>query len=500
MPGNRITDQQVATYMDNRNDQKTQAFSARDAGISKRSGHDIEHGKRMIKKERTHRTRPDEFAEVFDKVIVPLLKKGVKGAPFLLKHLQKLYPGQFLASKLRTLRRRIREWKILHGVSKEVIFLQEHEPGRLAVCDFTHPKEIKVTINGEPYKHKFFHLRLAYSGFSYVQVFGGSGESFEKFADGLNSSLLFIGGLPQVLRTDSLSAAFKNLHKKAKEDLTERFKALIEHYGIEPTRINLGKSHENGSVESPHGHFKRTLKNSLIVRGSNDFASIEDYQSFVTEVVNDRNQDLTKELFKVERLTLKPLPKTVGLAYSEATAVVASTSTIEVRRVTYSVPSNLIGQRLQVRIYANRLEGYLGRNHVVTLPRKIAQKKKRARSINYKHVIGSLIKKPGAFRGCKYRDDLLPDDQYRHIWHYVDKTMERSVASKFMVGLLHLAATQDCEQELAVTVIDLITNNRELSLKKLQDKFTPKNEPIPTIDVSQHTPSSYNSLIEGTVL
>ncbi len=496
MPGKRITDQQVAIYMNNRNAKKTQKLSAARAGISKRSGHDIEHGKRVIKKERTYRTRLNKFTEVFEPVIVPLLKKGVDSVPFLLRHLQQKFPGQFSSNKLRTLQRRVEEWKALHGKDKEVIFLQKHEAGRLAACDFTHPKKIKVTINGKPFTHIFFHLRLAYSGFSYVQVFEGSGESFEKFAQGLNAALLFIGGIPQVLRTDSLSAAFKNLCKKAKDDLTMRFKAVVEHYGMEPERINRGKSHENGSVESPHGHFKKYLKNSLIVRGSNDFNSIEEYQDFIQKVVNERNDELAKALFDVERKALKPLPSTKALDYSEAVAVVGATSTIEVKRVTYSVPSRLIKQQLRIRIYPDRLECYLGRNHAVSLNRKYAPKKKRNQNIDYRHVIGSLITKRNAFRNCQYRDSLLPNDQYRYIWKYVDETMERSEAGKFMVGLLYLAAKQDCEEPLSDKVISLISTKKKLSLRKLQDLFTPKRKEVPSVEVVQHDLSSYNELIE----
>ena len=497
MPGKMITDQQVAIYMNNRKAGKTQITSTARAGISERSGRNIEKGIRVLKPERTHRTRKDPFEGIFEKVAVPLLKKGVFQGTFLLSHLQKMFPGKYSSYSLRTLQRRIRKWKALH-TDKEVMFLQKKEAGRLVFCDFTHPKKIKVSINGKPFKHILFHIRLPFSLYSFVQAFEGVGESLEKFSSGLNNGLHHIGGVPEKLRSDSMSAAYKNLNKEAKEDLTARFKAVVEHYGMEPTRNNRGKGHENGAVEAAHRHIKDRLLQSLIVRGSTNFISLEEYQAFIVQVVREHNQNGPDQLLKSERLALRPLPLTKAIDYTELTAVVSSTSTIEVRKVTYTVPSNLIREKLLVRIYSKRLECYLGRTPVIKLNRVFPSSKTvRARNIDYRHVIGSLVKKPQAFRGLRYRDDLLPNDLYRSIWTYVDSIMESRSACRFMVGLLHLAATQKCESELADTVIDKINKEQSLKLSALQDMFRPKNEPPFGVSVLQHGLSSYNELITG---
>ncbi len=426
MPGKRITSQQVAIYIDNRNARKTQVTAAAKAGMSERSGRRIEKNMTLHKLERTHRTRKDPFEGVFESIIVPLLKKGVYQATFLLKELQNSSAsGTYPKSLLRTLQRQVKHWKALYGKDKAVMFKQIHEPGKLGLSDFTHPKLIKVTILGKAFEHIFYHFRLPYSGFSHLSVFKGSGESYTKFAQGLQEALHYIGGAPGEHRTDSLSAAFKNLKKKASEDLTARYEALNDHYGMLGYRINKGQSHENGAVESPHRHIKDRLLQSLLVRGNADFDSLEEYRDFVKEVVREHNlHTAASARLEIERPSLKRLPSTKAIEYADATAVVSTSSTIDVRRVTYSVPSKLIGAKLLVRIYNEKLECYVGSSHVLTLERaSIPEKGTRGRKIDYRHLIPALKGKPGAFRGFIFRDDLLPNDNYRFIWKYVDRKM-----------------------------------------------------------------------------
>jgi len=212
MPGQRITKRQVDIYMQNRKNGTTQILAAAKAGISECSGRDIEHNRHCTQKQarKPWRTRKDAFEKVWEPDIVTMLKNGIYEATFVLGELQKNHPGEFPCSMLRTLQRRIKLWKALQGPNKEVMFLQVHEPGELGISDFTHPKDIAVTINGKPFEHIFYHFRLAYSGFNYAQVFTGSGESFNALAQGLSEALHCAGGAPKTHRTDSLSAAFKN--------------------------------------------------------------------------------------------------------------------------------------------------------------------------------------------------------------------------------------------------------------------------------------------------
>ena len=454
MPGKKITIQQIEVYMQKKQAGKSQLLAAAKAGISIRTARRIDRNElgNENTKHRLWKTRKDPFEQVWEEVVT-LLERGVYEATFILQQLQRKYPGNFSDSQVRTLQRKIKKWHALFGKDKEVMFRQTHEPGKLGISDFTHPKAIRVTINNVAFKHIFYHFRLPFSGFSYLTVFEGSGESFTIFAQGLQEALHYVGGAPAEHRTDSLSAAFKNLSKDAAEDLTERYKALSEHYNMKPTRNNPGKAHENGAIESPHRHIKNRIQQSLIVRGSTNFTSVDEYRAFIKEVVKQHNRRAS-QFIEVERAALQLLPATKATDYTELVAVVSCASTIDVKRVTYTVPSRLIGERLHVRLYNNKLECYLGSAHALTLERSNNPARgKRLRKIDYRHVIGSLIKKPGAFRGSPLRNDLLPNDQYRFIWEYVDRKMKGQDACKFIVGLLYLAAKQNCQDELAQTLL-----------------------------------------------
>ena len=157
-------------------------------------------------------------------------------------------------------------WKAKHGPEQEIIFRQRHEPGCRGLSDFTEGKALGVTVAGEPLAHKLYHFRLEYSGFCHVAVVLG-GESFVALAEGLQDALWAPGGVPKEHRTDSLSAAFRNLDRDAREDLTRRYEGLLADYGMEASRNNRGRAHENGSVEDPHGHLKRAIGDALLLRG-----------------------------------------------------------------------------------------------------------------------------------------------------------------------------------------------------------------------------------------
>ncbi len=481
--------------MHNRQEGLSQEKAAAKAGISERTGYSIDQND--IQKGRKHdwKTRKDPFEDVWEQEIAPMLKSGIFESTFILQVLQQKYPDKYPNQTLRTLQKKVKKWKALFGPEKEVMFLQEHKPGEMGISDFTHPDKIKVTIKGEPLEHIFFHFRMVYSGFNYVQVFRGSGEPYEAFAQGLQEALYYLGGVPEKHRTDSLSASFKNLNKEAVEDLTDRYKVLVEHFNMEPTRNNRGEAHENGSIESSHGHFKRRVEQNLILRQSSDFESFEDYRKFIQNVCKEHNKHVCKN-FKIERACLKPLPSTNAIDYKETIAVVSRSSTIDVKRVTYTVPSRLIGERLHVRLYADKIECYLGVSHICTFDRKYAPTKNtRVRQINYKHVIESLVKKPGAFYNSKFRDDLLPNENYIFIWKHVSGGMTRQEACRFMVGLLYLAATQNCESKLGETVVELIQNGKLLKLTDLQNQFNLNKPIMPNITVSQHNLNMYNQFI-----
>ena len=501
MPGRWITPKQEELYMSARQQGDTQVVSAAKSGISERSGRSIEQGRREDPRKRVRkRTRPDPLAGVWEAELKPLLEKNPKlMAITLLEHLQATHPGAYEDKVLRTLQRRVKQWRAVHGPEKEVMFRQAAVPGRQGLSDFTQLKGVDITIKGEVFDHRLYHFRLAFSHWSYLKVIQG-GESYSALAEGLQCALLRLGGSPQEHHTDSLSAAYKNLSADAQADMTQRYGALCEHYGMKATRNNPGRGHENGSVESAHGHLKRRIKQTLILRGHHDFDSVHSYQAFLDEVTRVHNRRNATSL-SVERPHLQALPRLRGVDYTQEVAVVSSSSTIDVKRVTYTVPSRLIAETLQVRVYDDRLIGYVGHDKAVELKRVYPRRGvQRARQVDYRHVIGSLVKKPQAFRYSRLRDDLLPNVTYEAIWRHVDETMEAKAACKFIVRLLHLAASQDCEAALGQYVMEQITQGRRLSLSAIESRFrvVPK-QPVLELAIEQHALMTYNQCIPTRV-
>jgi transposase InsO family protein len=375
----------------------TTAVAAAKASISVATAYRIEKDPRLPSQKAAPRgrRRPDPLADVFDREVVPLLQAapGIR-AVAIFEELARRHPE--LGSGIRrTLERRIRAWRALHGAEQEVIFRQAHEPGRLGLSDFTDMGGAGITVAGQPLDHRLYHFRLAYSGFEHAHVVLG-GESFVALAEGLQNALWSLGGAPREHRSDSLSAAFRNLDKDAREDLTRRYEELIAHYGMLPSRNNRGVAHENGAIEGPHGHLKRAIEDALLMRGSRDFDDLAGYRRFVDEIVGRCNARNAKRI-EVERAELQGLPERRSTDYEEVTVRVTSAGGFTLRKVFYTVPSRLIGHRLRVRLYDDRLDVFIGGTQLMTLPRGRAHADgKHGQVVNYRHVIHALRKKPMA--------------------------------------------------------------------------------------------------------
>jgi len=496
MPGNWITNQQVEIYMTSRQQKHTQATSAAKAGISERSGRKIDAGKRINHHQapRHWRTRHDPLKVVWENELIPLLEQSPDLQPItLLEYIQSRYPGEYPDKVLRTLQRRTKQWQAMFGPEKEVMFRQTHMAGQQGLSDFTQLKKVTITIGGVPFKHLLYHFRLAFSHWSYMKVIEG-GESFTALAEGLQDALKHLGGAPHQHRTDSLSAAFKNLNEDAQKDITSRYEALCTQYAMIPTRNKRGAGHENGSVESPHGHLKTRIQQALLIRGSSDFTHVGAYQDFVSDVVGQHNRRNAKAVTE-ERSALQALPLHRAADYTELSVVVSSSSTIDVRRVTYSVPSRLQGETLHIHLYDNRLACYLGHVPIIELKRLHPTGSTRARLIDYRHVIHSLVKKPQAFRHSVLRNELLPSVEFHAIWHELDRTLSPKEACKVMVGLLHIAAQGDCEQVLAQWVLSALNEGKSITLSQLQRRFTKSTVIVPDVVIIQHTLSYYDQCI-----
>src|SRR5215472_288014 len=452
VPGRHITDQQAKLYMTFRQTHTRQTAAAK-AGFSTSTSARLDADPRMPSQKRQPRgrRRPDPLEPYWDSEIVPLLQATPGLRPItVLGEMQRRHPG--LVDHLRrTLERRIRLWQALQGPEREVIFRQEHPPGQQALSDFTDATELGITIAGVPLDHRLYHFCLAFSHWEHAHVVLG-GESFVALAEGLQTALWALGGAPLEHRSDSLSAAFRNLERDAAVDLTQRYEALCAHYGMTPTRNNRGVAHENGSIEGPHAHLKAALRQALLLRGSSDFADLVGYRRLVDEVVGRANAGRRK-LLETERAKLQPLPPRRTDDFEEELVSVTRSSGFVLRRVFYTVPSQLIGHRLRVRLYDDRLECFLGGTQVLALPRGRrpggALHGRLGYVVNYHHVIHALRRKPMSLLNLVYRDQLFPREAYRRAWDTLIATRTARHACRTMVGLLALAHDRACEAELA---------------------------------------------------
>jgi hypothetical protein len=425
--GKHISDRQVNLYMTQRV-KYGQIISAAKSGISERTASRIDNGIHQPHlTNRTWRTRADPLKLIWEPIVLPLLQQSDSLTPVgIFDFLCEQHSHQFDTRSRRTLERRIHRWRQLHGSAKEVIFTQTHALGALGIADFTVVKA-PVTIAGVQLKHRLFHYRLVASRWGYAQVVYG-GESFTALSDGLQQAFSASGGVPHELRTDSLSAAYKN--RQALNDFTERYADLCQHYGVKPTRNNRGIAHENGAIESPNNHLKKQLHQALLLRGSHDFNSREAYEAFVQNVLTQRNRRI-HSAFLEEQRQLQPLPDLRRDNYTEH--ILSGNSTMTIKHVLYSVPSRLVNSRVMVRLFDAKLELWCAGEHTLTLTRLFANGGIRQRSINYQHVIESLVKKPRAFRFAQWRDELLPNEDYRRIWQYANTQLPADDACKYIV-------------------------------------------------------------------
>ncbi len=388
---------------------KSLAFSARMTEMSDKTARDYRDDERLPsqrKRARDYRTRPDPFAEIWPEVQQRLEDEPRLKAHTLFGWLQQTHPGKFPDSTRRTFERRVSKWQALFGPDKPVMFPQLHHPGRLAASDFTVCNSLEVKIAGARFDHTLFHCVLTYSNVESVSLCFS--ESFESLSTGIQKAFWEFGGTPQRHRSDSLSAAINN-HSSLKSH-TARYTALMKHYDCQAERTNARCANENGDVESSNNHLKQRLDQALLLRGSRAFASREDYMGFVEAVIAQANAH-RQDRFVEEEAVLQRLPNDrLDVADLLCGVRVNSSSTIQVRTNTYSVPSRLIGRKVDVRIEAETILVTYQDHLVQTMPRLFG---KQGVAINYRHVIDTLVRKPGAFANYRFREEMFPTSQFR---------------------------------------------------------------------------------------
>jgi hypothetical protein len=467
------------------------SLAAMKTGMDRKTARKYRRGKLPSERTGEHdwRTRPDVFADVWAEVQVRLeLSPGLE-AKTLFEDLQRRFPGRFQDGQLRTLQRRVKRWRALQGPDQEVFFAQKHQPGQLGASDFTHLTSLQVTIAGVPFAHLVYHFVLTYSNWEHVTVCFS--ESFESFSAGLQDALWELGAAPEHHRSDRMSLA---VHQDGHPELfTQRYRALLSHYGMKGQAINAGQGHENGDVEQSHNQFKRKLEQELLLRGSRDFATREEYAAFLQTLCRQRNAGRQQRLAE-ERVRMRPLPARRLESFKRLEVRVGPGSTIAVERNLYSVPSRLIGERVEARVSAEMVQVWYAQQLVLTMPRLRGQYKHR---IDYRHVIDWLVRKPGAFAEYRYKADLFPTSRFRMVYDAL-RAQHPESASREYVHILHLAA-HESETGVDEALQQLLSEAAPISATQVEERLRQGgvSQAVPVVTIASVSLSVYDDLLDS---
>jgi hypothetical protein len=431
-----VTDAQVRRLKRVSKVEKTQELAAAKAGMDVKTARKyLENGKLPSEQtpDRGWRTRTDPFEQVWKEIREQINTNPGLEAKTIFEALQRQHPGKFGDGQLRTLQRRIKRWRATEGPSQEVFFTQKHVPGRLCQSDFTHMKEVGISIGGQSFPHMLYHFVLTYSNWEAATLCYS--ESFESLSEGLQNALWELGGVPLNHRTDRLSTAVNNMSEE--REFTARYQALLRHYRLEGQKIQTGKANENGDVEQRHYRLKRAMDQALLLRGSRDFASVDGYQEFLARLLAQLNAG-RRDRLAVEMQYLRALPARRMESGKRTMVKVDSGSIIYVDRNAYSVNSRLIGEQVEARLYVETVEIWYGGRKVEEVPRLRGRGKHR---VDYRHIIEWLVRKPGAFENYRYREDLFPTSRFRMAWDAL-RELTPGRANKRYLEILQVAAQE----------------------------------------------------------
>ncbi len=429
-------------------------------------------------------THKDVFAEVWPKVEAMLRTDPGLQAQTLMQWIIDEHGDAYNWGQLRTLQRRLQRWRALNGSDKEVMFRQQPVPGKQSQSDWTHCDELNVTIGGRPFPHMLFHFMLVYSRWETAHV--SASESFENLVGGYMRAVNELGAVAEEHRTDNLTAAV-NSHGNART-FNERWEAFLRHYDVKPSRNNPGESNENGSIEKSHDLLKNAINQALMLRRSRDFSSVAEYESFIRRILDQRNKHRKARLTE-EMPLLSDLPERDWNDPIEQRTTVTAFSTVTVGKAVYSVPARLIGVRLRALIYPQTVRMFLGPTLVLEMPREEPGKKR----INYRHVIGWLVRKPGAFAQYQYREELFPSPTFRKAYDALLKERPERADKEYLAILNHAAMNSEQDVETALALLfeqgqpPLFATVRELA-KKSQPE-------VPNICIDVPDLCSYDELL-----
>jgi len=426
-----------------------------------------------LPKEHCWRTRTDPFEDQWEEVREKLAESPGLEAKTLFEDLQRRFPGTFSDGQLRTLQRRVKRWRALEGPSKEVFFPQLHRPGELAQSDYTHMGKLGITIGKQPFDHLIYHFVLTYSNWETGSICYS--ESFESLSEGLQTALWELGGVPQAHQTDRLTAAVHNaLHR---EEFTQRYQALLRHYGLTGRKTQAASPNENGDVEQSNHRLKKAVKQALLLRGSSDFDSIEGYRLFLRSLFTRLNRGRRERLLEEQRV-LRNLPQRRLESCTRLEVTVGRTSTIRVNNNSYSVESRLIRETVQVQVFADHLDLYYAQKRVDTIPRL---RGKNRHLINYRHVIDQLQRKPGAFENYRYREEMFPGSCFRLAYDELKERHTQQVAAREYLKILAMAAKEG--ESTVLMALTELCGRQPITAQAVEELVHAQQLPSPVTDV-----------------
>jgi len=491
----RVTDAQVRKLMEEMSKHGSVGRAAMMAGMDRKTARKyVQSGKlpselKMEKGERDYRTREDPFALEWETVREKLEIAPALEGKALFEWLMEQHPGRYQPGQVRTFQRKIKQWRATEGPDKEVFFGQEHRPGEAMQMDFTHCNVLEVTICGEPFAHLLCHCVLPYSNWEWATVCRS--ESLLALRRGVQASLFQLGKLPKFLQSDSLSAATHDLGDGARA-FNDDYKAFVEHFGMTPRKIGVGKANQNGDVESSHNALKRRLEQHLILRGSRDFESVEAYERWVQEVLS-KNNALRTEKVTEELSVMRPLMVDRLREHKVETVRVNRESTIRVMHNTYSVPSRLKGEQVKVHIYEDRVEVYYGGVQQLAVERLLGRSNC---DINYRHIIWSLVRKPGAFPRYRYREELFPGLVFRQTYDALCEHLGHGYQADLeYLRILHRAASVSEADVMAA--LELLLAEGEVPLADtVKALVQPREAEVPEMAPYEADLGEYDVLLE----
>src|SRR6516225_3987500 len=491
-----VTDHQVRRLKKLSNIEKNQEIAASKAGMDPKTARRYLAANRLpseLGKERHWRTREDPFTEVWNQVRQQIEENPGLEAKTLFEWLQRECPGRFTDGQIRTLQRRIKLWRATEGPAQEVYFGQKHEPGKLCASDFTHMTELGITIQGQTLAHLVYHFVLTYSNWEAGTICYS--ESLESLTEGWQNAVWELGAVTGGHRTDSLSSAVNNMSNL--EEFNRRYEAVMKYYGVKPQHTHPVSPNENGDVEQSHHRFKRAVDQALMLRGSRDFSSVEEYAQFLKDLMAQRNAGRRERLAE-ELKVMRELPARRMESAKRERVKVDSGSLIHVDRNAYSVNSRLIGEKVEARLYLDRIEVWYGQKKVEDLPRLRGRAKHR---VDYRHIIEWLVRKPGAFENYRYKEDLFPTSRFRMAYDALRETAPARAVKEYL-KILKLAA-EEGETAVGEALRELLEGKTETvltaesvsELLRRLDTITP----VRVVEVAMPNLASFDALCSEMV-